>query len=208
MEDSDEAKFAAWRAGDARAGAELFERHYDAIARFFRNKVDVDAPDLIQKTFLGCLESRERVRGDSSFRTYLFAVAHNVLRAYFRERRRGDEQDAPGGLDSDSRDEDSPSPSSVVANHQEQRLLLAALRRIPLDYQLVLELYYWEDMAAPELAQVLGLPEGTIRSRLRRAKEALADKMASLARSPELLKTTMSDLEKWVRSLRAQLETE
>ena len=83
-----------------------------------------------------------------------------------------------------------------------------ALRRIPLDYQLVLELYYWEDMAAPELAQVLGLPEGTIRSRLRRAKEALADKMASLARSPELLKTTMSDLEKWVRSLRAQLETE
>mgnify|MGYP000638510642 CR=1 FL=1 len=61
---------------------------------------------------------------------------------------------------------------------------------------------------SPQVAEVLGLPEGTIRSRLRRAKEALADKMASLARSPELLKTTMSDLEKWVRSLRAQLETE
>jgi DNA-directed RNA polymerase specialized sigma24 family protein len=93
----------------------------------------------------------------------------------------------------------------VLAVHQEQRLLLEALRRIPLDYQLVLELYYWEDMAAPELAQVLGLPEGTVRSRLRRAKEALSEKMTSLVHEPELLKTTMSSLDKWVRSLRAQI---
>jgi len=197
----------AWRTGDRGAGNTLFERYFDPVCRFFSNKVHHNIDDLIQRTFLGCVEGRDRFQKQASFRTYLFAVAHNVLREYFRERRRGGEQDAPDP-GTDSRDEDSPSPSSVVANHQEQRLLLAALRRIPLDYQLVLELYYWEDMAAPELAQVLGLPEGTVRSRLRRAKEALADKMASLARSPELLKTTMSDLEKWVRSLRAQLETE
>jgi DNA-directed RNA polymerase specialized sigma24 family protein len=104
-----------------------------------------------------------------------------------------------------SSDELTPSPSSVLAVHQEQRLLLEALRRIPLDYQLVLELYYWEDMAAPELAQVLGLPEGTVRSRLRRARELLTHRMKVLARSPTLLKTTLSDLEKWVTSLREQL---
>ena len=52
----------------------------------------------------------------------------------------------------------------------------------------------------------LAIPEGTVRSRLRRAKEALAAKMSSLAHSPELLKTTLSDLEKWVRSLRAQID--
>lgn len=198
----------AWRAGDREAGNTLFERYFDPVCRFFTNKVQSNIDDLIQKTFLGCVEGRDRFQKQATFRTYLFAVAHNVLRAHFRERRRGADRADPLDFASTSSDEVNPSPSSVLAIHQEQRLLLEALRRIPLDYQLVLELYYWEDMAAPELAQVLAVPEGTVRSRLRRAKEALAEKMTHLARSPELLKTTMSDLEKWVRSLRAQISDE
>lgn len=195
----------AWRAGDNKAGNALFERHFDAVCRFFANKVSHGVDDLIQKTFLGCIEARDRFQKQSSFRTYLFAVAHNILRAHFRERRR---EGIPPDLAETSTDELTPSPSAVFAAHEEQRLLLEALRRIPLDYQLALELYYWEDMAAPELAQVLGIPEGTVRSRLRRAKEALADKMASLARSPEILTASMSDLDAWVRSLRTQISGE
>lgn len=192
----------AWRAGDRDAGNQLFERYFDAICRFFANKVHHQIDDLIQKTFLGCVEGRDRFQKQASFRTYLFAVANNVLRAHFRQKRPDSDFD-PG---ESSADDFTPSPSTIFALQQEQRLLLEALRRIPLDYQLVLELYYWEDMAAPELAQILSIPEGTVRSRLRRAKEALADKMASLAKSPELLRTTLSDLEKWVRSLRVQID--
>ena len=195
----------AWRGGDKRAGKLLFERHYDAVHRFFRNKVGSDAPDLVQKTFLGCLESVERYRGEGSFRSWLFAVAFRQLCKHYRakasERARFD-------VATVSICDFDPTPSRMLAERREQRLLLEALRRIPLDYQLVLELYYWEDMAAPELAQVLAIPEGTVRSRLRRAKEALADKMSSLARTPELLRATFSDLDGWVRSLRAQLSGE
>ena len=195
----------AWRAGDREAGNSLFERHFDAICRFFANKVAHGVDDLIQKTFLGCVESRDRFQKQASFRTFLFAVAHNVLREHFRERRR---EGVPPDLGETSTDELTPSPSAVFAAHEEQRLLLEALRRIPLDYQLVLELYYWEDMAAPELAQVLAIPEGTVRSRLRKAKEALSERMKSLARTPELLRATFSDLDAWVRSLRAQISGE
>lgn len=195
----------AWRAGDREAGNSLFERHFDAICRFFANKVTHGVDDLIQKTFLGCVESRDRFQKQASFRTFLFAVAHNVLREHFRERRR---EGVPPDLGETSTDELTPSPSAVFAAHEEQRLLLEALRRIPLDYQLVLELYYWEDMAAPELAQVLAIPEGTVRSRLRKAKEALSERMKSLARTPELLRATFSDLDAWVRSLRAQISGE
>jgi RNA polymerase sigma-70 factor (ECF subfamily) len=195
----------AWRAGDREAGNTLFERHFDAICRFFANKVTHGVDDLIQKTFLGCVESRDRFQKQASFRTFLFAVAHNVLREHFRERRR---EGVPPDLGETSTDELTPSPSAVFAAHEEQRLLLEALRRIPLDYQLVLELYYWEDMAAPELAQVLAIPEGTVRSRLRKAKEALSERMKSLARTPELLRATFSDLDAWVRSLRAQISGE
>lgn len=195
----------AWRAGDREAGNTLFERHFDAICRFFANKITHGVDDLIQKTFLGCVESRDRFQKQASFRTFLFAVAHNVLREHFRERRR---EGVPPDLGETSTDELTPSPSAVFAAHEEQRLLLEALRRIPLDYQLVLELYYWEDMAAPELAQVLAIPEGTVRSRLRKAKEALSERMKSLARTPELLRATFSDLDAWVRSLRAQISGE
>ncbi|MBK8262445.1 MAG: sigma-70 family RNA polymerase sigma factor [Nannocystis sp.] len=193
----------AWRAGDRNAGNILFERHFEAICRFFANKVGDGVDDLIQRTFLGCIEGRDRFRKQSSFRTYLFAVAHNILREHFRAKRI--DQNTVPDFEVTSIDELLPSPSSVIAVHEEQRLLLEALRRIPLDSQVVLELYYWENMAAPELAQVLGIPEGTARSRLRRARELLTHRMKVLARSPTLLKTTLSDLEKWVTSLREQL---
>lgn len=132
---SDEALYAAWRGGDSKAGVLLFERHYLAVARFFRNKVEDDG-DLVQKTFLACLEGKERNRGDSSFRTYVFAVAHNVLYKHLRGKvREGARLDF--GLTS-VHDLD-PTAVTVLARRREERLLLLALRRIPLDHQVLLE---------------------------------------------------------------------
>jgi RNA polymerase sigma factor (sigma-70 family) len=200
----DEVLFEAWRGGDARAGAELFERHYPAIARFFRNKVDVDAPDLIQKTFLGCIEGRERVRGDSSFRTYLFAVAHNVLYKHFRTRARSGAR-IDFGVTSvhDLR----PTATALLARRGEERALLAALRRIPLEHQVVLELYFWEHLTAGEMAEIQGVPEGTVRTRLRRAKQLLEAALGQVATSPAEMQDTLSDLDSWARSVRAQLDS-
>jgi RNA polymerase sigma factor (sigma-70 family) len=198
--DSDEAKFAAWRAGDTRAGAELFERHYESIARFFRNKVDVDAPDLIQKTFLGCIESRERVRGDSSFRTYLFAVAHNVLYKHFRSRSR-----SPLDFGVTSVHDLRPTATALLVRRGEERALLQALRQIPLEHQVTLELYFWEKLTAGEMAEVQGVPEGTIRTRLRRAKQLLEQELARVASTPAELHDTLANLDAWASSVRAQV---
>src|SRR4051794_32823011 len=85
----DRALFEAWCDGDRAAGASLFDRHYEAIARFFRNKVDdASSSDLVQSTFLACTEGRERFRGASSFRTYLFSIAHHLLQKHYDRRRR------------------------------------------------------------------------------------------------------------------------
>jgi RNA polymerase sigma-70 factor (ECF subfamily) len=80
----------AWADGNKSAGEQLFERHFEAIARFFRNKLTAEAQheDLIQQTFLGCVEARDRFRGDASFRSFLFAIAHNQLGKHWRSRRR------------------------------------------------------------------------------------------------------------------------
>ena len=60
---------------------QLFDRHADAIARFFENKVRDGAEDLIQATFLRMMEGRERILGES-FRAFMFGIARNVLREH------------------------------------------------------------------------------------------------------------------------------
>ena len=55
-----------------------------------------------------------------------------------------------------------------------------ALRRIPLELQVALELYYWEGMAGPELAAALDLPEGTVRTRLRRGRQLVREQLTEL----------------------------
>ncbi len=193
----------AWRSGDLSAGDELFNRHFGAIHRFFRNKVSDDRlEDLVQQTFMACVEGRERFRNDSTFRTYLFGVANNLLRDHYRSQKR-----EPEALDfgKSSAVDAGAGPSTVVGKRREERLLLEALRSIPLDSQIVLELYYWEEMSASQTAEVLGIPEGTVRGRVRKAKELLKKELAKLARSPQELETTVGNLERWAAALRQQM---
>jgi RNA polymerase sigma-70 factor (ECF subfamily) len=89
-----------------------------------------------------------------------------------------------------------------MVEHAEQRLLLEGLRRIPLDYQVALELYHWEGMTGPELAEALDIPEATVRSRLRRGVERLRERMQEIAESGEQLKSTLANLDNWAESLR------
>ena len=78
----DMALVTAWRDGDREAGAQLFDRYYASIARFFRNKVGPQSADLVQSTFLQCFEGLGRMHS-SNFRSYLFAIACNLLRKHY-----------------------------------------------------------------------------------------------------------------------------
>lgn len=198
---TDDELLALWRNGDADAASQLFERHFDALYRFFRNKAPSFADDLVQKTLLACFEGRDRFRGESRFRTYLFGIARNQLLMWFAEHRgdaeSSDRRESLADLD--------PSPSVVEEVRQEQQLILQALRRLPLDAQVLLELFYWEQLSGLELAEVLGVPEGTIRSRLRRARQLLGESIAELEREPSRLASTLSNLDDWASKLRAEL---
>jgi RNA polymerase sigma factor (sigma-70 family) len=190
--------FDAWTRGDSDAAAELFERHFDAIDRFFRNKVLDSYDDLVQQTFTACLEARDRFRGDSAFRTYLFAIAHNVLRSHFRAHRRANQR---FDFTEISACDLAPGPSTMLRERREQQLLLEGLRRIPLDYQVVLELYYWEELTGAAIGEIVGVAENTVRSRLRRGKQLLEQQMQRLASDPAELARTLDDLDCWARSI-------
>lgn len=191
----------AWRSGNDGAGERLFDRHADAVARFFENKVREGAEDLTQATFLRMIEGRERVHEGIAFRAFVLGIARNVLREHVRELVRGRQIDP----EVDSMVALAPGPSSVLAERDEQRLLLEALRQLPLDQQILLELFYWERLKSHEIAAVLELAPSTIRTRLVKAREQLAAAMAAIAASPELLATTLAGIEGWAAQIRERL---
>lgn len=197
-EETDRELLARWRRGDAQAASALFERHFDGLYRFFRNKAGTAADDLVQRTLLGAYEGSERFRGDSSFRTFLFATARNQLLVHLAKLR-GVERIVP---ERDSVADTAPSPSSVVHRRREHAMVLQALRRLPVDHQILLELFYWEQHSGAQLAEILEVPEGTVRTRLRRARQLLADEVTSMQRSAGLALSESTELDVWAKSLR------
>ena len=99
----------------------------------------------------------------------------------------------------------SPTPTQVLAVRQELRLLLSGLRAVPVEYQVALEMFYWEQMTAVEIAEALGLPLGTAKTRLRRGRQLLEAALAELADSKVLLQSTVTGLEQWAAAVRAQV---
>ena len=171
----DFALLSAWQGGDAGSGEALFKRHFDAIRRFMRNKLPAeDVEDAVQKTFLDCVESRDRFRGDASFRTFLFSIARHELYRVIRKRAT---DPVARGLDftGTSLLDLGISPSVAFAKDEDQRLVVRALQQLPVDDQIVLELHYWEDQGAAEIATVFDVAPATARVRLFRARQRLKE---------------------------------
>lgn len=205
---SSEDLFERWAAGDSAAGSELFDLHFDSLYRFFRNKAGDAVEDLVQETMLACVRSKDSFRRDASFRTYLFTVARHELYAHFDKRRKKLAREEE--LGSLSAADLGTSPSGALAKRRDQDLLLRALRALPLDLQVALELHYFEDLDGPDMAAVLGVPEGTVRSRLRRAKEAARTKLEELATAgdEDALSASQRDLDGWARGVKDSLDRE
>lgn len=188
----------AWAQGDATAARELLKRYTGPLYRFFDGKIDTAIEDMVQDTLLACVEGRQRFRREAGFRAYVFGIARNVLYGALRAKHR-----AAGELDleSSSLREIGPTPSEIVAKKREQQVLLEALRHLPVETQVLLELYHWQGLTAQEIADALGIGERAVRSRLHRAKEALRETVERLAESPALLHSTWADFEGWAKGL-------
>jgi RNA polymerase sigma-70 factor (ECF subfamily) len=196
-ERSDEALLERWAAGEEAAGSDLVHRHIETLHRFFATRVDLhSASDLAQRTFLACVESRARLPVVASFRAFLLGIARHELLDHFRRTARA----VPGVVPVA---EAGPRTfGTALAMRQEQRLLLAALRKLPFELQLALELYYWEELDTAEIAGVLEIPRGTVMSRLHRARQLLARSIRAMEAGVELVDSTLHGLETWARSLR------
>lgn len=183
----------AWSNGDTDAGDRLLRLQFDCIYRFFVTKAPDAVDDLIQATFLEALSSKDQFRGESSFRSFLLGIARHQLFRLYRTRSRDRLVFSPhehSVLDTGT------TPSAALGRKREEKLLVQAMQRIPVDLQIVLELHYWEGLSTRDLAAVLEVPQGTIKSRLRRAREAVERSIDELTGDPELRQSTRLGLER------------
>ncbi|MEX1367141.1 MAG: sigma-70 family RNA polymerase sigma factor [Nannocystaceae bacterium] len=194
----------AWRDGDAASGEILVGRYLGTLTNFFRHKVSNpdDAADLISETMLACTRGKGTIRDAAAFRSFMFAAAMNMLRRYHRkmakrDREFGDFKSICVG------DSDLHSLASLVSLRRDTQQLVRALRRIPLEYQMVLKLSFVENLTGREIAEQLGIPLPTVYTRLRRGKERLRMLIGDLPSATESSVGAMG-LETWAGRLPQQ----
>ncbi|HET7219444.1 MAG TPA: sigma-70 family RNA polymerase sigma factor [Vicinamibacterales bacterium] len=172
---TDEELMSVARGGARDAFDELFVRYRTAVWAFFRRRVPDArvAEELAQDTFVALLEAAPRYQPTAPFRSYLFAVAYNILLA---DRRRSLHE--PDTLASDVRG-DAPEPENAV-------WIRSALARLDPGDREILMLREYDGLSYQEIADVRGVPLNTVRSQLFRARMALKASLdAYPARVPE-----------------------
>ncbi len=175
-----------------RAGCE--EAYEELLARFQQPVYTVslrllndqgEAADVVQEVFLKVFRSIGKFRGQSSLKTWIYRItvneAHNAKRWFFRHRR------GEVGLDDDaddarSREETIPdgsrSPFDVAFDHEQAGIIQAALDRINPVFREAVVLRDITDLSYEEIAEILGVSLGTVKSRILRGREALRDELA------------------------------
>src|SRR5262245_3615095 len=119
-----------WRAGEAAAGQALLARYFDILCGFFESKIDGDADDLVQRTLLACVASKDKFRKQSSFKAYLFTVARHELFRYLRSKQR-DGQRLDFAITSVA--EVLTTPVSRMSRDADKLRVIEALRELPVE---------------------------------------------------------------------------
>lgn len=163
--------------GDRDAFSSLLARYQNRLYRYLLRWVHepATAEDLFQQTWMRVIENIRRFNPKRNFDAWLFAVARNIVIDYLR-RRRPASLEEPVGEDlplSECLSANTPGALEQVLRSERAELVQRALEYQPPVYREILSLRFEEEMKLEEIAEVLSIPLGTVKSRLARALERL-----------------------------------
>ncbi|UCV07848.1 RNA polymerase sigma factor [Dechloromonas denitrificans] len=177
VDEAESGLIARAQAGDQRAFTALVRHYQDRLFRFILRLTGNrdEALDLTQESFLKAHQALARWRPEASFRSWLFRIAHNTTLDLLR--RRGCIEfisfaECPGGEAEPAFPDAAPQPDQRLADRQSVELLGRTLQQLPVEQREILLLRELEEMSYSEIAATLGIAEGTVKSRLARARSA------------------------------------
>ena len=160
--------------GARRLIAEYGDRLYDTAFRLCQD--ESAARDLVNRTLWRAIERIGLFSGASSMYTWLYSILVNFWRMDLRQKKKMDillfQDEMPDCPD------ERPDPAEALAAKADSETIRNAIAELPEYYRVVVVFRYFEDLSVPEIAVVLGIPEGTVKFRLHKAKNMMRRKLA------------------------------
>lgn len=183
------------RERDERAFREMVERYQNQVFNLLFRMIGTreEAEDLAQEVFVTVFKSIDQFRGESKFSTWLYRVAVNHCKNRIKYLSRRHERDTSDFDEAAEREAVAQGGSPIGAGHIEgpdralegaelERTVQTAIAALDEDHRVVVVLRDIEELSYEEICEITGLPEGTVKSRLHRARLALKEKLAHYVR--------------------------
>jgi RNA polymerase sigma-70 factor (ECF subfamily) len=155
----------------------LVERHQERVFRLVASILgpfaDLDAEEMTQEVFVRVHEKLDCFRGEARFSTWLYRIAYNRTIERRRRARLRAEHVPCGDLEGSA----SPTgPLEAALERERERQVARLVEGLPDVYRSVVRLHYWMDQSIDEIAETLGVPAGTVKSYLSRARQRLRER--------------------------------
>lgn len=164
--------------GDREAFRELYERHARRLQGFFLRMLGYDADkaaDFTQELFMKVYEQRRRFRPEEHhFSTWLYAMAYNLCKNDYRHTEVMERHHAEHLA---TADEAIPPPECDYDRHLLHQHLRLSIASLPAEQRTAFILRHQEELSVKEIARIMSVPEGTVKSRLHYALQSVAEKM-------------------------------
>lgn len=189
VEQDDLVLVAASKNGDQEAFAQLVQRYQRLVFNLVYRMLQQyeETTEITQETFLAAWQGLPSFRGDARFSTWLYRIAYNCslkqLELRKRDRALQAALEAEKTLENTS---DEQRENAELDARDRQKLVQEHLSHLPAKYRIVLILRHLQDMTYEEMAEILTMPIGTIKTHLFRARNLLKERLQSLHREPDM----------------------
>jgi RNA polymerase sigma-70 factor (ECF subfamily) len=169
----DEQLVAEMASGDRSAVRRLMARHHVRVFRFVARKLRNEsvAEEIANEVFLEAWRSANRFEGHSSVSTWLLSIAHNKAVSTLRRRREESWSDEAA----DTLADDSDNPEVAAQKVDKGAVLRRCIDRLSADHREIIDLVYYHEQSVVEVAQVLSIPEATVKTRMFYARKKLSE---------------------------------
>lgn len=160
--------------GDAKALERLFARTQTRIFRFLMRMVknQATAEELLNEVFLAVWQNAGRYEGRSEPTTWLLGIAHNKAISALRKK-----TEVLGVIDEASAElaDDGDTPDVAAQKHDKSAVMRACMAELSAEHRTILDLVYYQEQSVSEAAQILAIPENTVKTRMFYARKKLSE---------------------------------
>jgi RNA polymerase sigma-70 factor (ECF subfamily) len=169
----DEALVGRIAGGDRLAMQVLYARHHVRVYRFLLRLLrnEATAEDLVSEVFLDVWRQAGRFEGRSTVSTWLLAIARFKALSTFRRRSEDELKDEVA----EAIEDPSEDPAAALETKDESAVLRRCLEALSLEHREIIDLVYYHEKSVEEAAKIVGIPEGTVKTRMFHARKKLAE---------------------------------